>query len=589
MGIKLLMWGYQVHFRLNAEVFANAVFNELDKNLKPKVFLVGILSEEMENRHPICIEPEDGPYNPGMFNDFQKIVDSMETLDERSRMFYSDPNAEKRVRLGIKFDALKNAIKHVFRQFDEYYNVKSFCSSPILVNGYLVSTVLQLDLDAFNSHHSLSIKKKNRIPLRRSLLEATIEEYLKECEKALREPDPGTNLGMSDRDHNEIIRAAGRHLMYTPSLAAWSLESPYGLFEACNNISKKRYEGEDGKGKIVITKQDHPNIKTTLSFNPPVKLHDYGAVRKLLEMSSNEMCLLSDSYKVYGLGELVGDYDHTKEDLFVISFTERYKWELTHMKRVLMKTSCGQPYLPKVQIDKEKFTGDINRIFMDAINSNGVEKLWELIKEAVKQEHGTMIVVSENAESEAERLKSQCTVIKPVELVPSLVRLVTSIDGAVLIDQNGICYAIGVILDGLISNKGTSSRGARYNSAIRYIEATDHPCLTVVISEDGLIDLVPNLMPQIHRSEIENALSTLRNLEDPEEDSAEFYKSIRWLDKHRFYLYPEVCDEINLIKQDFEDKMSENDDTVVIYAHFEPNDEMNDSYFFEGDNTQTIE
>lgn len=584
MGIKLFMWGYQQHFRSNAQLFANAVFNELDKNLKSKVFLVGILSKEREGSHPICIEPEDGQYTPEMFNDFQKIVESVETLDKRSKMIYfGDPYSAERRKRQVRLDILKNAIQHVIRQFDDQYNVKSFCSLPVLVEGYMVSVILQLDLDAFNSHHSLSIKKKNIIPSRRSLLEATIEEYLMECEKALREPDPGTNFGLSDRDHNEIIRSAGRLLMRTPSLSAGSSESPYGLFEACNNISKKKYEGEDGNGKIVIARQDHLNIKTTLSFNPPIKLHDYGAVRKLLEMSSNEMCLLSDSYMVYGLGKLVGQYDYTKEDLFLINFTGRYKWELTHMDHILMKTSCGQPYLPRVQIDREKFNGDINRIFKDNIDSNDVEKLWELIKEAVKQEHGTMIVVSVDAESEAKRLKSQCTVIKPVELVPSLVQLVTSIDGAVLIDQNGICYAIGVILDGWISNKGNSARGARYNSAIRYIESRDSPCLAVVISEDSLMDLIPNLMPQIHRSEIENALTTLRNLDDPKEDSGKFHKTIRWLDKHRFYLYTEVCDEINQIKEVFESKMRKKGIMLMIYPDFKPNDEMNDSYFFEGD------
>lgn len=33
-----------------------------------------------------------------------------------------------------------------------------------------------------------------------------------------------------------------------------------------------------------------------------------------------------------------------------------------------------------------------------------------------------------------------------------------------------MCYAIGVILDGVISKEADASRGARYNSALRYIE-----------------------------------------------------------------------------------------------------------------------
>lgn len=298
MEIKLFMWGYQPHFRVNAELFAKNVFNELDKSLKPKVFLVGILSEERKDRHPVCIEPEDGPYNPTMFHDFQKIAESIETLDERSRMFYTEPHAAERVKRQIKLDALKNAIQQVIRQFDEHYNVKSFCSLPVLVEGYMVSTVLQLDLETFNSHHSLKTKKRNRISMSRSLLESTIEEYLKECSKALREPEPGTGFEITDRNRDEIIRSAGRRFMDTPPVAIENIMGYY-LFEAFNNISSLTYEGEDGTGKILISKRGHPNIKVNLYFKSPIRLHDYGAVRKLLEMSSNEICLLSDSENIW--------------------------------------------------------------------------------------------------------------------------------------------------------------------------------------------------------------------------------------------------------------------------------------------------
>jgi hypothetical protein len=44
----------------------------------------------------------------------------------------------------------------------------------------------------------------------------------------------------------------------------------------------------------------------------------------------------------------------------------------------------------------------------------------------------------------------------------------TDIDGAVRLDVQGICHAIGVILDGRVSEQGTlvgnRGRGARYNS-----------------------------------------------------------------------------------------------------------------------------
>jgi hypothetical protein len=34
--------------------------------------------------------------------------------------------------------------------------------------------------------------------------------------------------------------------------------------------------------------------------------------------------------------------------------------------------------------------------------------------------------------------------------------------GGVLIDPNGTCYAIGVILDGIATTKGDPARGSRY-------------------------------------------------------------------------------------------------------------------------------
>lgn len=580
MEIELFMWGYQPHFRITAELFAKNVFNELDKSLKPKVFLVGILSEERKDQHPICIEPEDGPYNPTMFHDFQKIAESIETLDERSRMCYGGPHTAKRVKRRIKRDSIKNAIQQVIRQFDEDYNLKSFCSLPVLVEGYMVSAVLQLDLETFNSHHSLKTKTKNRISMSRSLLESTIEEYLKECSKALREPEPGTGFELTDRNRDEIIRSAGRQFMDTPVVATENFMG-YNLFEAFNNISSLTYEGEDGTGKIIISKRGHPNIKVNLYFKSPINLHNYGAVRKLLEMSSNEICLLSDSEEIYGIGKLVELYDHTKEDLFTINFIKHYNWELIHANHILMKVSYGQPHLPRVKIDKEKFKGDIKRIFKDTINLDNIEKLWELISEAIKQEHGTIVVISEEAENEAERLKSQCIRIKKVEITPSLMKLVASIDGAVLINQKGICHAVGVILDGLASDKCTASRGARYNSAIKYNEFTYYPCLIVVISEDGLIDLIPNLMPQINHSKLEKKMVALHSLNDPEKDSVNFYKLMNWLDNHRFYLSPEYCDEINKIQKEFNEKMAKKGISYHVYLDFKPNEEMNNSYFFE--------
>ena len=89
------------------------------------------------------------------------------------------------------------------------------------------------------------------------------------------------------------------------------------------------------------------------------------------------------------------------------------------------------------------------------------------MKGAVQQKHGTTIVIAENAVEEAKRLSSSSFKIIPFDCM-KMIKHITSIDGAVLIDTDGNCHAIGVILDGKTSETEDISNGARHNSARRY-------------------------------------------------------------------------------------------------------------------------
>jgi DNA integrity scanning protein DisA with diadenylate cyclase activity len=69
------------------------------------------------------------------------------------------------------------------------------------------------------------------------------------------------------------------------------------------------------------------------------------------------------------------------------------------------------------------------------------------------------------------------------------------VDGAILLSPEGIIHSFGVILDGQASKNGNSARGARYNSAIRYIDEMSRKvnCLALIVSEDGYVDLYSTL------------------------------------------------------------------------------------------------
>jgi hypothetical protein len=159
-----------------------------------------------------------------------------------------------------------------------------------------------------------------------------------------------------------------------------------------------------------------------------------------------------------------------------------------------------------------------------------------------------MLVFVEDAAEEAKRLGSQAIVIHPVSATPELIKHVTRIDGAVLLGPDAVCHAIGVILDGMATPEGDLARGARFNSALRYVRTHKEPCIAVVVSEDGGIDLIPDLLPTIPKSDIERVIDELRVVasESPIR-RRRFNRLVDWLEHHAFYSLPTHCDEANAL------------------------------------------
>ena len=122
----------------------------------------------------------------------------------------------------------------------------------------------------------------------------------------------------------------------------------------------------------------------------------------------------------------------------------------------------------------------------------------------------------------------------------------TCIDGALLFDPLCICHAIGVILDGLTTKGGTPARGARYNSAIRYVGKHRSGVLVVVVSQDGMVDLVPALKPRlVRRSEVEAKIAELQGLQESRcQDVTRLGKVWGWFNERQTYLSPEHCDKV---------------------------------------------
>jgi hypothetical protein len=587
--IRYFMWGYQPNFRINQEFAAKKIFSLLDKGFDAKVFLVGVLAEDRTDRYPACVEPENDFWvNSTEFDRTRELAEAIRATYKETRSFHSNALAQQWHDDMLTRRAIRDAIQQIVDGNAEKPNDLSwFVSYPSKVEGFFVSVVLGLQTDILEAHPSLKgnkvpIHEDRDMPVATSLIGAAITTYLEKASGELRLPDPG--IGSSSLNAEETIRESANKFMMEIAFRTDQdrIEGWHGLLSACNNIARAYYEKSAGVGTIVLAHRDHPAIQRIIDFPRPTNLHVTRGSRKLLQLAAKDLSLHTDSEKIFGLIK-VKSYDENREDLFGINFLGHQHWEVTHGDQILMKVRYDQPYLPMPPFDEDKLRIDIKRIFPKSKNKHA-ELIVALVREAEKESHGTMLLITEAARRESERFRMQGTPIRPKRLNPEILRNLTPIDGAVILNPKGTCYAIGAILDGMATPAGDPGRGSRYNSAIRYIETSTHPCMAIVISEDGGIDFIPNLRPPLKRSQIDNAISTLRQVFSQELiDLRRYNQTMDWLVKHNFYLLPNDCTELNDLSASIENRVrSENPNAIrIVFGEFSPHPEMRPDLYYE--------
>lgn len=478
---QMLIWDYQPHFRASVQKAAEEVFGELEAGLLPHVQVLGIAVPDWgTDVVPVICEPA-GELDVALFADLLDVSAQFEQDGEI--LLYRRHLKEDTGDFNRYPRVLCCEIERRVRPLNE--RTVAFCSYPVFIDGYLVAVVLHLDRQAYASHHG-----DTALEATRSLLSATTLEFLNACSKALTEANPGSKPLVLGREADELVAAAANTLTHklTYELRQWGY--PLSLFEACNEISALMYEGDEGVGTMLVAEPDDSGIEVAVKLKRKVRLSDYRHARKMLEMATNRVSLLCDGGYIYGLGSVRDDSPRAHHVLRV-DFIKHYDWELSLDGKSIMRVHYRRPTLSAKPINEQRFRGVVRKIFLD-MSLEEEERLWDIALETTQQHRGTLLIVSDGAKEEAERLENQGIQVQPFLLRPEIVHTITAIDGAVLLSPTGMCYAIGVILDGLATDRETPTRGARYNSAIRYIETMKHnwASLAVVVSKDGMIDLV---------------------------------------------------------------------------------------------------
>ena len=249
-----------------------------------------------------------------------------------------------------------------------------------------------------------------------------------------------------------------------------------------------------------------------------LEIQNVSTIRKQLNMAKTgalAICKEAKTSRYITIGVLP---ESRRKDFLRFEFPKRLEWLFCVPDQIIgdnessftidgcrLRYFNGTLMFPKLNL-KHEIRSAIESLNVD---ENMVDSAAQIALAAYECNHGSILIVSskEVIKDENERLvstgKRGICLVPPVQLInknvtsPAMERL-TSIDGALLVDLAGFCYACGVILDGKVCREGTHRRGARYNSTRTYIRGLaadakkkypNSSVLAIVKSEDGMLDI----------------------------------------------------------------------------------------------------
>jgi len=397
------------------------------------------------------------------YSDFENFFSMTETYQ----------NLNKRLeRVDTYNFVLENTMRRISPEKNHF-----FISPEILIDKKLYF----LTIDISSKDYSRCINNRLRVNYVEGLLEKIFRDF-KSTLKSFLSGGEGHDL-----EAEELINFSTKE--FFKGLRVEASADNHNTFEIFNKISNLKYENTQAKGEIIIGNLDSLVIKNLIKFQKDIGIDEYRKIRKLLEGTKGGYSLFTDLERVYGF--IGKNLAKTLKNSFKLKIISGYHWELFYEDERVLKIVEGIPHFENIISEKKVFISKIEGSFPELLNWEK-QRLWSLIEATIEKNRGALLVITDGCMEETERLAIHATTFNPFEITGELISNFSKIDGAVLMSPRRMCCAIGVILDGLITEKGDSSRGARYNSAIKYYETmkSKYRMVVVVISEDGSIDIL---------------------------------------------------------------------------------------------------
>jgi hypothetical protein len=405
--INEFMWGYQQHFRVAVQRNAEKVFRIIGLEVVPEVFLVGVLASEAGPNHPVCVDPEDGPWRSSLFPGLPEEVAAEIPKHRLQNMFFGHQRTMEQLPEKIRRSVVTETVHRRVAPLDAADDQESFCSYAYRIADYYVVVVLRMPGWVFREFQPLPDEEIDNDPYPLSFIHACIGDILEAATLALAMPDPGENVADDLRSAEDIVRRAGSRFMHAPGVMLRDRACWADLFATLNQISSLRYEGEGGVGSLLLIDPDSEHIEYVLRLKRPVRLNEPRWARKLLQMASGDASLIATYQDIHGVGRLSSEAP--ADCAFAVDFFEHFQWQLRRNRQVLLQARYGEPRLPRAEVHRSRFRDNVERLFAGA--DVHPDLLWDIAEIMAAQPHGNTVVVAADAAAEAARLAAQGTPI----------------------------------------------------------------------------------------------------------------------------------------------------------------------------------
>jgi len=573
-------WGYMKHMKILLKSFLDDYLRAFYSNPDTNVSIF-CMTRELSG----YISVESDWLDLKSFDSLARIAECARETSKIKNLHQSHPLAEERLEAKKKYQSYCDAIVQICKSGD-YEDKYSFeVIGPMETDVFYVFPIIGVQTCIINQQLHLKTKYIENTTLKMSdcyfssALEALFSFIV--SQKIYDNYPWRSDVNIIDKLYVEAARN------YMARVGAYA--RPFcevNVFDNIVKISSLAYERKEKKAKIIFGPEGSMNIIVDIRFKFPVRIEEHRKVRKLLEVTSDNVFLVSDGSRFLGFGRFASNYDWDDEKIFIVEVVRKSFWRLYSNAACVLAYDTGKVIPPK-RDDYSPVVMDLIERSLGVNDQNKIAIIHEIINKIRQDDHGAILVFSENAKLESERLLKDGVPADPFSATNDNISLLTSIDGAVLLDVSCKCYSFGVILDGISTDAADSSRGSRYNSSVRYFESNKemHKMLIVVKSEDGMIDIIPNLKPKASRSLISGLVDQLVGVTSGDNFQYDLYRGvINELDKKRFYLNADECGKINKCVEVAE-KIMENDPTISIkfqYSKFVGNDKLSEyAYFFD--------